>query len=108
MRLVGTLGGKTCEDWKPDDKPHDATTCTCYDEDFTDAFLTCHPNCKQAKARGGTKKAIPIDLVDDRDDPSGDTGTCAAGDTSASCRGGSTRTTTPMLYDDDDDIAADF
>jgi len=38
MKLVGTLGGKACEDWRPGDQVHDETTCTCYDE----AFVTVH------------------------------------------------------------------
>jgi len=93
VKLVGTLGGKPCAEWVPNGPLHDMTTCTCYDEDFTESHLSCKPKCVSASAAGGSG-------VDD-------IGTCAAGDASCSA-GGSTVTTTPTPYDDDDDIAADF
>lgn len=100
MKLVGTLGGKPCAEWSPSDKMHDQTTCTCYDEDFTEAKLSCKPDCRKARMQGQESASAQIGAGDDDG-----TATCAAGDDS--CLAGSTVTTTQWV-DEDDDIAADF
>jgi len=87
VKLVGTLGGKPCADWKPTDPPHDATTCTCYDQDFTEVHLSCKPECVKAQGNGDGA------------------GTCAAGDSSCMLQNSEMP---PENYDEDDDIAADF
>merc|ERR1712232_1161951 len=43
QKLVGTLGGKPCSERKPGDPASDTTTCTCYDEDFTESKTSCKP-----------------------------------------------------------------
>jgi protein disulfide-isomerase-like protein len=100
-RLAGTLGGKPCEEWTPKDELHEETTCTCYDEDFTEVKLSCKPECRTARGKAGKSSVAGIAISETSDSYEG---TCAAGD--ASCNAGSTAA--KGIYDDDYDIAVDF
>jgi len=85
LKLVGTLGGKACKDWSPDDPPYERPTCSCYDEAFTDVMTSCQPSC----ATTGAKASKTLPSLPD---------TCAAGDASCQADRG----------DQDDDLLADF
>jgi len=100
LKLVGTLGGKPCSERTPDDPASEHTTCTCYDEDFTESKTSCKPECTTISSA-----EVHVSLIDDTD-----SGTCNAKD--ASCKAGSSApnaksSKVSQIYDDDD-IAADF